>query len=284
VTYTVAIDTSATNFGDIAVDQVCDSAYGTVYRRTGYNGALCSVTGTIPAANTTCNATTLGDITSSGASCTFEVFQAESTTITNIVTVTAHGLSGGGTVSGSSNVVNGSATVITVTAGEDPTTGTITKAPETITDACATVKYTTTVKNTSTAPEETLTLSALKDDNVDLTTTGTYILSTTCNGGAGGAGALPQTLTGPSGSYTCEFTHQFCHAPQDVIKTAGTCVSNVCTTGNVNAACAINSDCDVHCTGIQATDTVTATLTGDESEVVSLTPGTATATMCVTGP
>ena len=284
VTYTVAIDTSGTNFGDIAVDQVCDSAYGTVYRATGYNGAACAVNGSITSGNTTCDAATLGDVTSSGTSCTFQVFQAESTTVTNIVTVTGHGLSGGGTASGSSNVVNGSPTVITVTAGEDPTTGTITKAPEAITNACATVKYTTTVKNTSTAPEETLTLNTLLDDNVDLTTTGTYILSTTCNGGTGGAGALPKTLAA-NGTYTCEFTHQFCHAPQDVIKTVGTCVNNVCTTGNVTAAsCSQSSDCDVHCTGIQATDTVTATLTGDENEVVSLAPGTATATMCVTGP
>jgi len=114
VTYTVAIDTSATNFGDIEVDQICDSTYGTVYRATTYAGAACAVAGTISSSNTTCNAAKLADVPSPGTSCTFDVFQAEGTTVTNIVTVIGHGLSGGGAVSGSSNVVNGSPTVISV--------------------------------------------------------------------------------------------------------------------------------------------------------------------------
>jgi len=209
--------------------------------------------------------------------------------VTNIVTVIGHGLSGGGAVSGSSNVVNGSPTVISVSVGEDPTSGTITKAAEAILNACATVKYTTTIKNTSTAPEETLTLSALFDNGVDITQTGNGILSTTCNGGTGGVGALPKTLAA-NGTYTCEFSAQFCQNilnPNNVIKTAGTCdtvTTHQCTAGNVGAACTQNSDCNVLCTGIQTTDTVTATLTGDENEAVSVSGGSATATMCISGP
>ena len=303
VTYSVKIDNSS-NFGDIAVDQICDSAYGTVYRASGISTsalAACPVAGSIPAADFSCSG--LGDV-SSTTTCSFHVFQAESKTVTDIITVNFHGLSTTGTVtylSASSNVVAGVPTAISVISGEAQTTGTITANAESLTDACETVTYSATVANTSTATDETFTLSKVYDNGVDLTQTTTGgVLGTTC-GQANGTplgtltgytpanpegGSLSKVLSVNGGSYTCHFSFQYCHAPGDVVKTAGTCSGSggTCTTGKVGSACNVNADCDVHCTGIQAPNSITADVKGDENETITLTAGTAPATMCVTFP
>jgi len=294
VTYTVGISNSS-NFGDIAVDQICDSAYGTVYKAGGYSGAACPVTGDV-SSTTTCSPA-LSDISSS-ASCTFHVFQPEEKTVSDIITVTFHGLSAAGSFSSQSNVVNGTATTITVTSGEANTTGSIAANAQSLTNACETVTYTTTVTNTSTAADETLTLSDLYDNAVDLTKVANGILGTTCgqaNGTAIGTltgytpastegGALPQTLSANGGGYTCHFSTSYCTTPADLVKTVGTCSAGSCTVGKVGSACSANTDCDVHCTGIRAPNSVTADLKGDESETITVTPGSAPATMCVTFP
>ena len=77
-------------------------------------------------------------------------------------------------------------------------------------------------------------------------------LSGTAGGGAFG-------IIDPGSDYKCEFDAQFCSPPGTVnLPGGGTC------------------------TGISNTDTVTATLTGDEGETVSLTPGTLTVEECYT--
>jgi hypothetical protein len=114
------------------------------------------------------------------------------------------------------------------------------------------------VKNTSSA-DEVLTLSALNDSAFgDLTTVHGSVLGTTCgvaNGvgtllGTAGAGAFNQTLSVGS-TYSCQFDAQFCSAVD-----GNTCISN--------------------------TDTVTATLAGDEGESVSESANQLTVKECLT--
>lgn len=298
VTYTVNISNTS-NFGDIKVDQICDSAYGTVYKDSGYTGASCNPVGNASGISNLNCSSALTDVSSS-STCTFEVFQAEKQTVSDIITVIFQGLSGGGTSSAFSN----NDTAITVTSGEADTLATATKAPVSITNACETVTYTTTVTNTSTGADESESLTALTDNGVDLTKIASGILGTTCgvatgNHGLGNlstvtvttsnGGSLPASLTVNGGSYTCQFSTSSCNPIGTVVKTPGTCDTvntQLCTAGSVGSSCKTNSDCDVTCQGIQAPDTVAATVIGDEgaSDLVTVNPASATATMCVTGP
>lgn len=246
VTYTVTIQNTS-NFGDIAVDQVCDTAYGTVYRSSSAPALLAacgagSVTGGV-INSTTCNSSTLGDIASTG-SCTFTVTQAEKTTVKNIVSVSGHGLTAGTFGPSVSSQV-------TVVSNEVPSTATTTKSYVSTTNVCATVEYGVDVKNTS-GGDETLTLTALTDDGFgDITTVHGSVLKTTCG--------VPQTLTQGGVDYTCTFDATFCAAP-------GPLIGTTCTPA----------------TGIQHTNKVTPTLTGDEGgETVSNTGGSLTVTECV---
>jgi hypothetical protein len=152
-----------------------------------------------------------------------------------------------------------------VTVDEAATTGTITKSLVSTTNNCSTIRYGVDVKNTSLA-DEWLTLSTLTDNKYgDITKFAGRVLGTTC-GVASGLGTLSGTAGGgilgkidPGSDYTCEFDAQFCSSPGTVnLPGGGTC------------------------TGISNTDTVTATLTGDEGETVSLTPGTLTVEECYT--
>jgi hypothetical protein len=274
VVYTATI-TNQSNFGNSIVDQICDSQYGTISddgvvttkcaagafckaKCTGTDTPFPGCTGTGTAnpgtsciSSTTCT-TPLPVGTDNGAvnpaSCTFTVSQPESKDITNIVNVSGTGASSGTfgpTPSGSVEVVS----------GENPSTATITKGFLATTQACATVRYSVDVKDTSSI-DESVTLTAL-NDNVfgDLTkctntgctnTGGTLILGTNCgvatavgtllnatglNGFTGGAFAS----IAASSDYKCAFDAQFC----------GTLDANSC---------------------IQNTDRVSGSFTGDESE------------------
>jgi hypothetical protein len=276
VTYTVDIANDASNFGGIVVDQVCDSAYGNVFTVAGYKGQPCAAglqcTGANAVAGGYCGGTTscTSFTVNKGASqtCTFQANQPENITVDNTVSVQVHGTSAG-TASGGSNQVE-------VISHEATTTGTIAKTFVANTAACATVTYQVVVSNTSaTGTDETLTLNSLSDTAFgDITTVhgsgDGAVLGTTCgqptnniNGGTlsgtAGAGALPQTLSVNGGAYTCQFNAQFCGGITTVDLGNGT-----------------------SCSGFQHANTVSANLTGDESEVVSLTPGSLTVKECVT--
>ena len=259
VTYTVAV-TNTSNFGSIVVDQICDSAYGNIFTDPSFSGPACAA-GTVGSkTGTNCSALTVA----SGATqtCTFTADQAENVTVNNIASVKGHGSSAGTFGPSQSNQV-------TVVSNEAPTTGTITKSFVGNTAGCATVRYGVEVKNTSTAgTDETLNLSAFNDAAFGSITsvhgTGTNsVLGTTCGvasgspglgslSGSTGAGALPTTIPVNGGTYTCQFDGQFCSGLD----------------GN---------GCFSH------TNTVSATLTGDENEVVTLTPGTLNVKECLTG-
>jgi hypothetical protein len=229
VTYTVDIENDKSNFGSVVVDQVCDSAYGQIFPASGTcdPGTQCAapnnVTGTGCATSTTCTGATVA--LNGNYQCKFTAEQAEDKVITNIASVLVHGSSSGTQAGGSSNSV-------TVTSHEAPTTAEVDKGVNATTAACATIRYSVDVKNTSAAgTDETLTLTGLNDNGFgDITTcqTGTgctatgnpKILGTTCGVDAGigtltgtnGAGSFGATgkIIAVGGDYSCLFDAQIC--------------------------------------------------------------------------
>jgi hypothetical protein len=257
VTYTIAI-TNQSNFGTVAIDQICDSAYGTLFRASGFTGAACpagSVGGTI--SNNTCSATS--------TTCSFVVTQGENLTVKNIVSVVGHGSSGGTSFGPTAS------NEVTVTSSDAPSTATVTKTLVNTTNACLTVRYGVDVQNTSSA-DEAVSLSALNDSAFgDLTTVHDNVLGTTCGvatgnpglgtlSGSSGAGALSGglSLAGGGTHYVCQFDAQFC--------------------GGLGTISLPNN---TTCNGVKHTNQVSGTLTGDEGEKVTQTPGSLTVNECV---
>src|SRR6266478_8935959 len=130
VTYTVTI-TNNSNFGNIIVDQICDSAYGNIFTAGTFTGPACPAGSVGTDAGTTCSALSIG---STPGSCTFTATQAESKMVTDTVSVTGHGVSAGTFGPDSSNSV-------TVTSGEAASTATVSKTLVSTTAGCATVRY-----------------------------------------------------------------------------------------------------------------------------------------------
>lgn len=236
VTYTVDMNNDKSNFGSVVIDQVCDSVYGTVYDDGKFPACALGTTGQIT--GTTCTNFTIAF--GADQTCTFTVNQPESTTVTDTVTVSGHGVSAGTFGPDTTNSV-------TVVSNEAPSTATVTKGFVTTVAACATVRYSVDVANTSaTGTDETLTLSGLNDSAFgDITKVQGNVLATTCSIPAGGA-SIP--VGGPD--YKCTFDAQFCSGLVDG------CISN--------------------------TDKVTGSLTGDEGEVVSQSGNTLTVKECLT--
>jgi hypothetical protein len=255
VTYTVSV-TNTSTAGGVVIDQVCDSAYGSIYDDGTFSACKAGTSG-ITALNGNCPMGPLAAAGQAGATgtCTFSAKVGENLAgLNDIVTVAGHS-----SVNTTSQFTQGS-NQVTVTSTDAPSAATVTKQFIATEAGCATARYEVDVKNTS-SPDETLTLSALNDSPYgDLTKctnalcannsggNGTFqILGTNCglatavgtllsNPGVGG-GAFG-TIT-PTSTYTCQFDGQFCSA-----LTSG-CITNK--------------------------DTVTATLAGDESEAVDTT-------------
>jgi len=259
-TYTVSI-TNTSTAGSETIDQICDTAYGNIFTAPGFTGTACA-TGTsgITAKNVSCPPGPLGAAGTATATltCTFTAIVGENVSgLVDQVTVAGHS-----TLSTASAFTNAKSNTVTVTSSDAPSTATTTKGVVTTTAACATVRYSVDVKNTSLA-EEALTLSALNDTAFgDITTVGGPVLGTTCGVATGspglgtlsgslGAGSLqpvPATIA-VSGTYSCQFDAQFCSA--------------------LNAGCISN------------TDKVNATIAGDEGEPVSVTANTIKVTECL---
>ena len=147
---------------------------------------------------------------------------------------------------------------------EAPTTGTITKTFIGNTAGCATVRYNVDVKNASAAgTDETLNLSAFNDSAFgSITSVHDSVLGTTCGvasgsqglgslSGSTGGGVLPATIP-LNGTYSCKFDGQFCSGLD----------ANGCFTHS---------------------NSVSATVTGDDNDTVSLTPGGLTVKECLVG-
>ena len=276
-TYFVAID-NTTSFGAIHIDQICDSYYGTIYDDAFINPS----TGTRAFPTCTAGTTLLHGALNNGScppadiakdatgTCTFTAPVGEDATVIDIVTTAGHS-----TVSTGQTFSNSTSNSVTVTSSDAPSTATTTKGVVGTEAACATVRYSVDVHNTSGA-DEVLTLSALNDAPYgDLTTCThtncantsgangtTQIIGTNC-GLAAGIGTLNGvSVTGFQGGafgtiatgahYTCAFDGQFCSA--------------------LNAGCISNQD------------KVTPTLTDDNSEghTVTNVGNTLTVTECLT--
>jgi len=268
VTYTVSVTNTSTAGGEV-IDQICDSQYGTIFRSNTYTGSACAAGASgITATNGNCPMGPLAAAGQAGATgtCTFTAAVGENVAgLTDTVTVSGH--SGTNT---SSTFTQGSNSV-TVTSTDAASTATTTKGVVATEAACATVRYSVDVHNTSGA-DEVLSLSALNDSAYGNLTACTnancannsggngslQILGTTCgvtnglgtlSGTGNGAGALPASVA-VDGHYQCQFDAQFCSALDP-----NSCVSNV--------------------------DSVTATLAGDESEAVTVTKNTLTVKECL---
>jgi len=282
VVYTVTV-TNKSSFGTVTVNQVCDDQYGQIYTATGVTpscakGALCSTAaGTGCANSSTCSSSNMAGISTTG-SCTFTVTQAESKDITDTVNVSGVGDSAGSFGPRSSGSVE-------VVSNEAPSTAKITKGLDSTVAACATERYTVDVANTGTLDED-LTLTGLSDSYFgSITTThGTgdgAVVGTTCS--------VPQgPLAAGTGDYKCTFDGQFCHTFGSIVLTAGKCsgTGGTCTAGLPNnTSCNVDADCNVTCMGIQNSNKVSGSFTGDEGTsdtTVTVTNNTFTVNECFT--
>jgi hypothetical protein len=265
VTYTVTItNTSTVANNNVVVDQICDNRYGNVFTVAGFSGAACPAGTLGTATNVSCPPSPIAPNGGTG-SCTFTAVQLENATVTDTVTASGHS-----SINTSSTFGPTSSNTVTVTSTDAPSTATTTKGVVGTEAACATVRYSVDVKNTS-GFDEVLTLSALNDSHYgDITACtnancannsgangGFQVLGTTCGqagaglgtlSGSAGAGALGTIAVGAT--YSCQFDGQFCSAVD-----ANTCISE--------------------------TDTVSSTLAGDESEAVTATKNTLTVKECL---
>lgn len=271
VTYTVAIQNQS-NFGDIIVDQICDSVTpGTIFRSGTYSGAACPVSGTIAAGKTDCTALQIAQ--GETKSCTFKVTVGEDVDISDVVTVTAHGVSGGGSTSDDSNSVE-------VVSSDAPSTATITKGFNSNQELCATVRYDVDVANTS-GFDENLTLTGLSDSAYgDITSVHGDVVATTCSVNQ----SLPVDANNVNNHYKCTFDGHFCAAPTDIVTTAGKCTAGLCSAGKSSStSCSTDAQCDLTCKGIQHTNKITGSYTGDEAEdKVTETTNSFTVNECIT--
>ena len=267
-TYSVTI-TPTVAVGDTIVDQICDTAYGTVVD----DNLLVNGTRVFPACpagstgqsitGTSCVA---GADIANGKSytCTFTAAAiGELTSVTDQASASLHS-----TFNTSSTVTTGESNSVKVFSEDAPATATVTKGYVGTEAACATVRYSVEVDNTS-GFDEAETLSALQDSTYgDITKLGSgtppTVLGTTCGvattspglgtlSGSSGAGAFPATIAATSGKYTCQFDGQFCSALD-----ANSCLSE--------------------------TDSVTGTLKADETADASFTQKANTLTVkeCLT--
>jgi hypothetical protein len=276
VTYTVAVTNNKSNFGSVTLNQVCDSAYGTIAAVTGQTtcpAGIPGLDGTATPASCKLPATiALG----STFNCTFTANMTEQNSpVTD--TATANGVGADG-VTGFSAPSNS----VTVTVNEAPTTATTTKSFVSTQAGCATVRYSVDIHNSSSA-DETLKLLAsaagtppiiaLNDSQYcDVTQKQGHVLGTTCgvaensyglgtmaSGQPGAllstAGTLPATIAAGA-DYTCQFDAQFCGAIGSVTKSSGTC------------------------NGIQQIDTITPALLDDEGNTFTNTSNQLTVSEC----
>jgi hypothetical protein len=281
VTYSVAVKNDLSGFGSVTLNQICDSAYGTIVTQAGQPACPTGITGLDGTASTASPASCSVPQTiafGSTYTCTFNVNETEqysSPSVTDVATVSGVGQDGVTPFSGTSNSV-------TVTFNEAPTTATTVKSFESTQAGCATVRYGVDIHNSSGA-DETLTLEAsapgappvvaLNDSQYgDVTKVQGNVLGTTCGIASGAyglgtmasgkpgalvstAGTLPATIA-TGGDYTCQFDAQFCGALSTVTTSTGSC------------------------NGIQQKDTITPALVDDESNPFTNVSNTLTVSEC----
>ena len=281
VTYSVAVTNNLSGFGNVTLNQICDSAYGTIVTQADQPACPTGITGLDGTASTASPASCSVPQTitfGSTYTCTFTVNETEqysSPSVTDIATANGVGQDGVAPFSNQSNSV-------TVTFNEAPTTATTAKSFISTQAGCATVRYDVDIHNTSGA-DETLMLEAsapgtppvvaLNDSQYgDVTKVQGNVLGTTCGIASGSyglgtmasgkpgalmstAGTLPSTIA-TGGDYTCQFDAQFCSGLGTVTTSTGSC------------------------NGIQQTDTITPALLDDEGNPFTNVSNTLTVSEC----
>ena len=243
-TYYVGITPSATapSGTTLVVDQVCDTAFGTVYDdNLKVNNvrvfAPCNGgTSNLAATNGNCPPT---DFSSGTGTCHFSTaaLGTELSFVSDQVSASMHLQTADGTLVAKTTTLNSNSVKVFTT--EAQTTTTTSKQYNSTIGACATVRYNVTVADSSTVTEESVTLSALSDNvygtlnactNSGCTNTGgILVLGTNCLLGAG-VGTLTGTNATLGGTnvtsagsvtipgnktYACEFDGQFCSGNTD---------------------------------------------------------------------
>ncbi len=258
-TYTVVVKNTSAAPVPVTINQICDDQFGEVKTvltnppqpacnpNPGPLGSASNVTCPLPAT------LAVGDT----VTCTFDGTVTGTEPLSVKDTVTAHGVGSGVPVSAQASA--------TVSIGEAAAKAQVLKTLDGGQE-CAIARYKVEVDNLSAAStDESVTVSKLLDDKFgDVTALGSAsanptVVGTTCGvtgasglgtlSGSPGAGALGAIPVG--GSYTCEFDGKFCAA----LSSFGGCT-----------------------TALEDKNTITATLTGDESEAVT---GSNTATLTV---
>lgn len=276
-TYNVTI-TNGSNFGNVVIDQVCDNVYGGLYTASTYTGTSHCTAAQNLVTNSCSGLTSVG---STPVACNFQANVGENANVVDTITVYGHGDQSG------TAITPGVSNAVTVKSGESPTSATISKTFGSNDQVCAKVTYNVDVANTTPAgSDETVTLTGLTDTSFgDITTVQGSVSATTCNVSS----TAPQTLTVGT-DYKCSFQAQFCGQPTTIVATPGKCGANgFCSAGQPSSiACTADTNCDVSCMGVQHSNTVNATMHGDEGSsdtpngtTFTVTPGGLTVSECV---
>ena len=258
-TYTVGITPSATapSGTTLVVDQVCDTAFGTVYddnlKDSSNNRvfpACAKGTSALTATNVNCPPTSFPGGTGT-CSFTTAALGTELSSVSDQVSASMHVTNSTGAVLAKTTTPNSNQVKVFTT--EAQTTTTTSKQYNSTIGACATVRYNVAVADSSIV-EEAVTLSALSDNvygnisgctNAGCTNTGgIVVLGTNCLLGAG-VGTLSGThatlggnnvttagsvsIPGQS-SYTCQFDGQFCSGNTDPNSGNPIALTNGCMT------------------------------------------------------
>lgn len=289
VTYTINIHNSSTGTGGVTVQQICDTEFGTIYRSGTYAGSNCSAgAGFLGTGSISCPSTGSLDIPFGGnVQCTF----TSTPSVENLGVGTNASLSdtvSAVAVGDVSHTTIGpfSSNTVDVNTEDAPTSATTTPSPNALAQVCARETFHATVANTSGA-DEIIFISALHDSAPnDLTTASAAgpIVGTTCGVPTGsGLGTLssspavpfPSGGIAPSGNYQCDFDVFFCAVPTTVEAygtghCSGTAINpGTCQTGGPTGPCTTNAQCDTTCTGISRSETLNATLAGDDAAAVA---------------
>jgi hypothetical protein len=269
VTYSVAVKNDLSGFGTVTLNQICDSAYGTIATVSGQPACKPGITGLDGTAKPLSCSLPQQIAFGNTYTCTFTADLTEpnsSPSVTDVATANGVGQDGVTAFSNTSNSV-------TVTFNEAATTASTVKSFVSTQAGCATVRYGVDIHNSSSA-DETLTLLAsaagtppviaLNDSQYgDVTKVQGKVLGTTCGqtagqgtlNGSAGAGALPTTIA-TGADYKCLFDAQFCGALGSVTTGTGTC------------------------NGLQQIDTITPALLDDEGNAFTNSSNTLTVSEC----
>jgi hypothetical protein len=221
-TYSVQINATV-SVGESIVDQICDTAYGTIVDDNVVDAqnnrifpACAAGSQSSSITSTTCTA---GASTTNGVyTCTFTAPAiGELTSVSDQVSASLRAQQ-----NISSKTTTAKSNQVTVHSSDAPSTATVTKNFIANEAACVTVRYGVDVHNTSGA-DETLSLSGLNDSPFgSITSVHDDVLGTTCGVASGSVGL---------GTFV------------------GVCTNGTCTAGNVGAVCATNLSCNVNGAG-----------------------------------